>query len=133
MDACFVLLSNNHVIVKACSMNITGSTNLAYSESVNLQFPVRLSFQSFSSFLGKQKSAKCTYFATGFCYIHYPLNFATQSLLYHYSILSFALVCLAKVCEHSVLPNVMKDPLLIVKVILWRWSIKTIILSSLRC
>ena len=29
--------------------------------------------------------------------------------LYHYSILNFALVCLAKVCEHSVLPNVMKE------------------------
>ena len=32
----------------------------------------------------------------------------------HYSTLSFTLVCLAKVCEHSVLPNVIKDPLLIV-------------------
>ena len=28
--------------------------------------------------------------------------------------LSFALVCLANVCEYSALPNVMKDPLLIV-------------------
>ena len=34
--------------------------------------------------------------------------------------------------QHSVLPNVMKDPLLIVKVILRRWSVKTLILSSLR-
>ena len=34
--------------------------------------------------------------------------------MYYYSILSFALVCLAKVFEHSVLPNIMKDPLLIV-------------------
>ena len=29
---CFLLLSNNYVIKKACSRNITGSTNLAYSE-----------------------------------------------------------------------------------------------------
>ena len=45
--------------------------------------------------------------------------------MYYYSILSFALVCLAKVCEHSVLPNVMKDPLLIVRVILQRLSGQT--------
>ena len=29
--------------------------------------------------------------------------------------LRFALVCFAKVCEYSVLPNAMKDPLLIVR------------------
>ena len=34
--------------------------------------------------------------------------------LYHYSILSFALFCLAKVCEHFVLLNVKKETLLIV-------------------
>ena len=45
--------------------------------------------------------------------------------------LRFALVCLAKVCEHWVLSN-MKDPVLIVGVILWRWSVKTLIFSSLR-
>ena len=76
-----VLISNNYVIVKACSRNITGSTNLAYSENVNLQVPVRLSFQSFPSFLGKQKSTKCTYFSTERCFIHYLLNFATQGLV----------------------------------------------------
>ena len=46
--------------------------------------------------------------------------------------LRFALVCLAKVCEHWVLSNIMKDPVLIVRVILWRWSVKTLIFSSLR-
>ena len=51
----------------------------------------------------------------------------------HCSILNFALVYLARVCEHSVLPNVMKDSLLIVRVILRRWSVKTLVLSSLRC
>ena len=40
--------------------------------------------------------------------------------------LSFALVCLAKVCEYSVLSNVMKDALLIVRVILQGWSAKDI-------
>ena len=42
--SCFVSLSNNYVIVKAFSKNISGSTNLAYSKKVNLQVPVRFSF-----------------------------------------------------------------------------------------
>ena len=33
------------------------------------------------SFLGKEKSAKYTYFATGCFFIHPPLIFATQSLI----------------------------------------------------
>ena len=40
--------------------------------------------------------------------------------------LSFALVCLAKVCEYGVISNVMKDALLIVRVILQGWSAKDI-------
>ena len=78
---CSILLSNNYVIVKFCSRNIKGSTNLAYSENVNLQVPVRLSFQCPPSFLGKEKSAKSTYFAKGPCFIHPPLIFATQILI----------------------------------------------------
>ena len=74
---CFVLLSNSYMIVKACTRNI----NLAYSENVNLEVPVRLSAQTLSSFLGKEKSTKCIYFATGPCFIHPPLIFATQSLI----------------------------------------------------
>ena len=35
-------------------------------------------------------------------------------------------------CKYSVLHNVMKDSLLIVGVILQRWSVKTSFLSSLR-
>ena len=106
------------------------------------------------------------------CFIHYPLFFATLSLiisLQHikplsanptkwsntlkqfsgnlptnclsvfdhfvglmFKGLSFALVCLAKVYEHSVLPNVMKDPLLIVRVILRKPSVQTLILSRVR-
>ena len=55
-----------------------------------------------------------------------------SSTVYHYSTLSFALACLAKIYEHSVLLNVMKDPPLIVRVILRRWSVKILILSNLR-
>ena len=51
--SCFVLLSNNYVIVKAFSGNILGSTNLAYSKKVNLQVPIRLSFLGLPWFLGK--------------------------------------------------------------------------------
>ena len=40
--------------------------------------------------------------------------------------LSFALVCLAKVCEYGVLSNVIKDPLLIVRVILQESSTKDV-------
>ena len=125
---CSVLLSNNYVIVKACSRNIKGSINLAYSKNVNLEVSVRLSVRSLLSFLGKEKSTKCIYFATGRGFIHPPFIFATQSLI----ILSFALVFIAKVCEHSALTNVMKNPLLIVRVIFRSWSTKILILSSLR-
>ena len=78
---CSVSLSNTYVIVKACSRNIIGSTILMYSEKVNPQVPVRLSFQGLPSFLGKEKSTKCTYFATGRFFIHPHLVFATQSLI----------------------------------------------------
>ena len=77
---CSVLLPNNYVIVKACGRNIKGSINLAYSENVNLEVPIRFFFQSLPSFFGKEKSTKCTYFAIGRCFIHLPSIFATQSL-----------------------------------------------------
>ena len=112
--------------------NITGSTNLAYSEKINLQVPVRLSFQGLSLFLGKEKLAKCTYFATGRYFIDPPLIFATQKLIISLQHIMLCISCLAKVCEYSALPNAMKNPLLIVKVILRRWSIKTLILRDLR-
>ena len=110
---CSVSLSNKYVIIKACSKNITGSTNLAYSKKVNLQVPVRLSIQGLPISLAKL--AKCT------------------SKHIFISILSFALVCLAKVCEHSVLPNVMKYLLVKKTVILPRSPLKILILNSLRC
>ena len=68
---------------------------------------------------------------TGCCFIHPPLIFATESLIYHYRILlSIALVCLAKVCEKSVLFNVIKDRLLIVSYFAELIN-KTLILNSL--
>ena len=62
-------------------MNIRGSTNLAYTEKVNLKVPVWLSLQGFPSFLGKEKLAKCTYYVTGPCFIHPSLIFVVQSLI----------------------------------------------------
>ena len=70
---CSMLLSNIYVTIKACSRNITSSTNLAYREKVNLQVPVRLSIQGHSLFPGKEKSSKCNYIASGCCFIHHPL------------------------------------------------------------
>ena len=55
--------------------------NLLYSEKVNLQLPARVSFQGLPLLLGKEKSAKCTYFVTGHCFIHLPLIFSTQRLI----------------------------------------------------
>ena len=81
-----------------------GSTNLAHSGKVNLQVPVSLSLQSLSSFLGKEKLAKYTS-ATGRFYPE--LNYVTTQHI------KFC-ISLAKVCEHFVLPNIKKDPLLIV-------------------
>ena len=77
---CFVLLSNNFVIIKTCNKNIMGSTDLAYSKNVNLKVSVRLSFQGFPLFLHTEKLANCSYFVTGCCLIHPPLIFATESL-----------------------------------------------------
>ena len=122
-----VSLSNYYVIVKAFSRNISGSTNLAYSKKVNLQVPVILSFQDLPLFLGKGKSAKITYFATGHCFIHPPLIFATQSLIL--SLQHFKL-CISLLSQNPW--TLCKKTLLIVRVILHRWSEKTLILSSLR-
>ena len=58
-----------------------GSTNQAYRENVKLQVPIMVSFQELPSFLGKEKLLRCTSFATGRCFIHLPLFFATQGLI----------------------------------------------------
>ena len=78
---CSISLSNTYVTVQACSRNITRSTNLAHREKVNLQVLIRLSFQGHSLFLGKEKSAKCTYIGSGCYFIHLPLIFVIQRLI----------------------------------------------------
>ena len=62
-----------------------GSTNLGYSEKINLKkVPTRLSFQGLSLCLGKEKLAKYTYFgATGHCFNPSSLNFYFSDQLYH--------------------------------------------------
>ena len=121
---CSILLSNNYVIIKPCRRNIKGSTNLAYSKNVTLEVPVRLSFQSLPLFLGNEKSTKCTYFATGCCFIHPSLIFATQSLIMS---LQHIMLCISLLHGHSVLPKVMKDPLSIVILQIWPTKILSIL------
>ena len=76
-----ISLSNIYMTIKTFSRNITSSTNLAHRENTNPQVPIRLSFEGFSSSLGKEKSTKCTYFASGHCFIHPPLIFPIQGLI----------------------------------------------------
>ena len=113
---CSVSLSNNYVIIKAFSRNITDSNNLAFSKKVIQQVPVRLSFKGLPLIFGKEKSAKYTYIATGRCFINFPLIFSTQSLSVKHIKLCICLLSQTKVCKHSVLSNVMKDPIFIVRV-----------------
>ena len=127
---CSVLLSDNYVIVRAHSRNIEGSTNQHTAKKSAFKFLSGFPFKAFLCSLVKKSLQNAPTLRRNF-FIHPPLIFATQSL-YHYSILSFAVVCLTKVCEHSLLPNVMKDPLVIGRVFLRSWSVKTLILSSLK-
>ena len=57
------------------------SEKSSVQRKINLQVPIRLAFHSLPSFLGKENSVKCFYFATGRYLIHPPLIFATQSLI----------------------------------------------------
>ena len=142
------------------------------AKNSTLKFPFGFPFKTLLCSLAKKVSKMHLLCKKTRCFIHYPLFFATLSLiisLQHikplsanptkwsntlkqfsgnfptnclsvfdhfvglmFKGLSFALVCLAKVYEHSVLPNVMKDPLLIVRVILRKPSVQTLILSRVR-
>ena len=102
---CSILLSNNYVIVKACSKYITGSTDLAHSEKVNLQVLARLSSQRLPSLTKKSWQNVC-------CFIHLPLIFATQSLVISLQRNEFCISLLSQ--KVQVVPNVIKDPLLVV-------------------
>ena len=116
---CSVSLSNN-CDRKSLQQEHHGKHRSTVQKKVNLEVLVRFPFQGHPLLLGEEKSAKRTYFAARRCLINPSLIFATQSLIIH-SILSFALVCLTKVCDYSVLPNVMKNLLLIARNILQRW------------
>ena len=76
-----VLLSDNYGIVKAFSRNL-GSTNLAYSEKVNLQFLSGFPFKAFFLFLGKEKLTEFTYFTIGHCFYPSSLNFCYSEFNY---------------------------------------------------
>ena len=109
---CFVSLSNNYVIVKACSRNIlaaliyhTIKRQPAGSCQISLAKP---------PFVSWERKVDKMHFAASI-----PHQFLLYRVkLYHHNILSILYVCLAKVCECSVLPNVMKDPLLRARVFL---------------
>ena len=90
------------------------STNLAYSKKATYKFPSGFSFIAFLRLLPKKVAKMHTDFVTGRCFVHPPLIFATYSLIISLQHISFVLVCLVKVCEHSALTSVMKDPPLIV-------------------
>ena len=51
---CSVLLSHNYMIIKGCSRDIKGSTNLAYSKNVNLEVPSGLPFKAFPCSLARK-------------------------------------------------------------------------------
>ena len=77
---CSVLLSNNYVIVEACSKNIMGSTNLAYSQKSQAKSSCQIFFKGLPLFHGKEKLAESSCPTTR-CFIHPPLIFATQRLI----------------------------------------------------
>ena len=77
---CSILLSNNYVIIKACSSIIVGSTNLAYSKKVNLQVRVKLSLEGLPLLLWQRKVSKIYLLCDRTLFYSSSLNFATQSL-----------------------------------------------------
>ena len=71
-------VSENYVILRACSWNITSKLTLVYNEKITLEVSHWLSFQGLTPFLSRGKLAKCTQFLTECCC---PLIFACQSLI----------------------------------------------------
>ena len=124
---CSVSLSNYYVIVKAFSRNISGSTNLAYSKKSQPASSCH-SFLSRPSFVPWQRKVGKNHLLCDRT-LFYPssLIFATQSLIL--SLQHFKL-CISLLSQNPW--TLCKKTLLIVKVILRRWSEKTLILSSLR-
>ena len=120
---CSILLSNNYVIVKGTlwAAPIQGTAK-NQSTSSNQAFLSRLSFVPSERKVGKMHLLcdKMLLYPSSINFCYSEINDITA-----------ALVCLAKVSQHSTSPNVMNKPVLIVRVILQRWSLKTLILSSL--
>ena len=100
---CSISLSNIYVSVQACRRNIMSSTNLVNREKVNQAFFSRSFFVLLQNLPTWGQDAILSILP----------SFLLFRVLYHQSILSFTLVCLSKVYRHFVLPNVMKDLLLI--------------------
>ena len=110
-----------------------GSTNLTYSKksiykliSFPLPMKKRKAFLSRPFFfsLAKENYLNAPTLRQGIVLSTLPQVLLLRNWLYDCIILGFAVVCLAKVCEHSALPNVMKNPLLLVRVILQRCLMK---------
>ena len=107
--SCFISLSNNYETVKACSKNITCSINQGSQSTNSCQ-----AFLSKSSFIPCQKkSAKCPYFATGRCFIHPSLIFATQSLVMSLQHIQLCISLVSQSLGTLCVAYVMKDPLLL--------------------
>ena len=101
-----VLLSNNYVIIRPCSRNIMGSTIQCTAKKSTYKFSSHFPFKAFLCSLAKK------IWQIAHSFINPPLIFAIQSLIISQQHMH-SLVCLAKVFEHLVLPNVMKALLLI--------------------
>ena len=72
--------SNNCVTIKTSSKNTNGQHQSSIQQKSH-PASFRQAFLPTPSFLGKEKSVKCTYLVTGRCFIHPLLIFATQSLV----------------------------------------------------
>ena len=102
-QACFVLSSENCVIIKACSSNLTGEvTAPGYSENINLKVPYGLSI----IFL---LSKRMLFYLISLNFSNSDFNHITMGYF-------VAFIHLAQVCEHSV------NSLHILRVILWKFS-----------
>ena len=123
---CSLLLSNNYVIIKACSGNIMGSVQRKSQLTSSRQ-----TFLSRPSFVSWQiKVDKIDLLCDRTLFYPSSINFVTQSLIIS---LQHIELCISLLSQSLwILCIIMKEPLLIVRVILWRWSAKTLILSSLR-
>ena len=147
LDCCFIVTlvpwaSIRHLCpVLYCFQTIMGSQKLVvrtygqHQSSVQWKSQPKSSWKAFLSMPSvipwQRKVGKMHQLCNRTLFYPSSLIFAIHTLIISPQHIKLALVCSAEVSEHSVLTNVMKDPLLIVRVILQRWSVKTLILSGL--